>query len=49
MRFFPDLDVKGSGIRDILKDSLNRISKEGIKVEILKDMEVQNDNDIIVS
>ena len=49
MRFFPNLDVKGSKIWYIFKESLNRISFEEIKVDILKDMEVQNDNDIIVS
>jgi len=49
VRFFPDFDVRGSGIRDILKECLNGISYEEIEVEILKDMEIQNDLDIIVS
>ena len=49
MRFFPNLDVKGSRVRDILKECLNRISYEEIKVEVLKNMEIQNDPDIIMS
>jgi 5S rRNA maturation endonuclease (ribonuclease M5) len=49
VRFFPDFDVKGSRIWDILKVYLNGISYEEIEVEILKDMEIQNDLDIIVS
>ena len=49
MRFLPDLDVKGSGMQDILKESVNRISYKEIKVEILKNMEVYNDPDIIMS
>ena len=49
MRILPDLDVKGFGMQDILKESLNRISYMEIKVEILKNMEVYNDPDIIMS
>ena len=44
-----DLDVKGSRVWDILKECLNRISYEEIKVEVLKNMEIQNDPDIIMS
>ena len=40
MRILLDLDVKGFGMQDILKESLNRISYMEIKVEILKNMEV---------
>ena len=49
MRILPDLDVKGFRMQDILKESLNRISYKEIKVEILKNMEVYNDPDIIMS
>ena len=49
MRFFPDLDVKGSGVWGILKECLNGISYEEITVEVLKNMEIQNDPDIIMS
>ena len=49
MRILLDLDVKGFGMQDILKESLNRISYMEIKVEILKNMEVYNDPDIIMS
>ena len=49
MRILLNLDVKGFGMQDILKESLNRISYMGIKVEILKNMEVYNDPDIIMS